>query len=398
MTEIESKNKEKRIGLASDTIPNYHLDDLSKWIKNYPRLTQGKKTKEFENVFSKFINTKDSTFVNSGSSANLLMATTNLFIPNLKNKKVAISSLSWATTVSPFIQLGYQPTLIDTDPKNLGINVDHLYKAIKNENIGTVIIVHVLGHNSTIDKVVDICQEFNVRLFEDCCQSLGSLINNKKLGSFGLASSFSFFYGHHISTIEGGCVCSDNFEFNQISKAIRSHGWGRNMDQNLVDNLKKKYNISDFRDSYTFYYPGYNIRSTDLNAYIGLLQMQILDKYCMKRNELFKYYLIELAEFWSQTSNTDFVSSFSFATLVENPDEVWSHLSSKNIECRPLISGSIGLQPYWIEYNGKATRLRYSDQVHSKGIYLPIHADLSLEDLKRVCFEFKQVAKPSFFE
>ncbi len=389
-----SSNEFERIGLASETIPKSHIDSLSEWLKSYPRLTQGELSKEFESVFSKYIQVEDSTFLNSGSSANLLMATTNLLYRNLRNKKVAIPSLSWSTTVSPFINLGYEPHLIDANPVDLGINIDHLYKIIKSDNISTLVIVHVLGHNSSVEKILDICDQFNVRLLEDCCQSLGSLVASKKLGSFGLASSFSFFYGHHISTIEGGCLCSNDYEFNQISKSLRAHGWSRNLDAKFANNLKSKYQTSNFRDLYTFYYPGYNLRSTDLNAYLGLLQMDLLEEYCQKRSNIFSQYKENIKGFWCQKSRTDFISSFAFATLVNNPDEVWAHLKLKNIESRPLISGSMGNQPFWKNFKGEKTSLKYADQIHEKGIYLPIHADLKKDDVDRVCNEFLKVALP----
>ena len=388
---------EKKIGLASETIPDEHLDSLSEWIKTYPRLTQSNKVKNFEQTFSRYLNTKDTTFINSGSSANLILATTNLFLKGLRNKKIALPALSWPTTITPFTQLGYEQYLIDCDPTNLGINIDHLYEVIKNEDIATLILVHVLGHDSSIEKVVDICNEFDIRLLEDTCQSLGSIVSGKYLGSFSLASSFSFFYGHHISTIEGGCVCSSNYEFNQISKSLRAHGWGRDMDVEFLNTLKMKYNTSDFRDLYTFYYPGYNLRSTELNAYLGLLQMGILKKYCLTRSKIFTKYKKELTGFWSQDSSTDFISSFAYATLVENPEEVWLHLKNKNIESRPLIAGSIGKQPFWKTFKGNESSFRYADQVHSNGIYLPVHADLDDIDIKRVCTEFKNVAKPYRF-
>ena len=395
MNNINQANN--RIGLASETIPKVHLNLLSEWINTYPRLTQGDRTREFESIFSDYLNIKETTFVNSGSSANLLMATTNLYFKDLRNKKVAIPALSWATTVSPFIQLGYEPFLIDADPSNLGLNIDDLYQTIKQEDVATLILVHVLGHDSSIDKIVDICDEFDIRLLEDTCQSLGSVTHEKKLGSFGLASTFSFFYGHHISTIEGGCVCSDEYEFNQISKSIRAHGWARNVDEDFRMKLQLGKKISAFHDLYTFYFPGYNIRSTDLNAFLGILQMDILDDYCSSRFEVFNEYKRELKDFWSQESDTDMISSFAYATLVENPEEVWTYLNSKNIETRPLIAGSIGNQPFWINHHGSATHLKYSDQIHTYGIYLPVHANLKRSDIKRVCSEFKSVARPYQF-
>lgn len=381
------------IKLSSNTIPNHHLDDLANWLKTYPRLTKDKLTIKFEEVFASFINTKNALFVNSGSSANLLLAAANLHYKDLRNKKVAIPAVSWSTTLSPFIQLGYEPFLIDCDKNNLGVDVDSLYELAKKEDISTLIIVHVLGHESSIFKIKDICSEFNIRLFEDSCEALGSKVSEKKLGSFGLASTFSFYYGHHISTIEGGMICTSDFEFLQILTSLRSHGWGRDLDKNYSNNLQKKYEINDFRNMYSFYYPGYNLRSTEINAFLGLKQLELLDDYCKRRSILFNIYKENLKGFWCQQSETDLISSFAYGTLTDNPEDVWNYLKGKNIESRPLICGSMGLQPFWEKYNKNKSNFKNADQVHYKGIYLPINADLEEEDILSVCKRFKEIAK-----
>ena len=381
------------IKLSSNTIPNNHLEDLAEWLKTFPRLTKEKLTVQFEEKFANYINVQNSIFVNSGSSANLLLAEANLHYNDLRNKKVGIPAVSWSTTLSPFIQLGYEPFLLDCDRNNLGIDIDSLYDLAKKEDISTLILVHVLGHESSIFKVKDICEEFNIRLFEDSCEALGSKISNKNLGSFGLASTFSFYYGHHISTIEGGMICTDNFEFSQILTSLRSHGWVRDLEKGFATNLQLKHAVSDFRNMYTFYYPGYNMRSTEINAFLGIKQLDLLEKYCQKRNFLFNVYKKNLENFWRQESKTDFISSFAYGTLVDNPEEVWDYLKKENIESRPLICGSMGLQPFWEIHNKNKSNFKYADQIHYKGIYLPINADLEEEDVLFVCKKFKEVAK-----
>ncbi len=386
------------VKLASNTIPNQHIDKLSKWLATYPRLTKASETLKFEKAFSNYIDVNYTRFVNSGSSANLLLAAANLFYRDLPNKNIAVPAISWSTTLSPFIQLGYNPYLVDCDPINLGVNIDHLYSVIKSENISTLILVHVLGHDSNIEKILDICQERNIRLFEDTCESIGSTYKKKKLGSFGLASTFSFYYGHHISTIEGGAVCSDNIDFIELVTSLRSHGWSRDLSKGLARKLQLEYSISDFRNLYSFYYPGFNLRSTEINAFLGNLQMNLLDQYCNKRSEIFDRYLSNLKEFWSQNSSCDFLSAFAYGTLVANPDEVWEFLKSKDIESRPLVCGSMGLQPFWKELKGEPLSFRYADQVHKYGIYLPINADMNVNDVNLVCSEFKKVAIPYSFK
>lgn len=385
---------ETRIKLASNTIPNSHLDRLVEWIKSYPRLTKGSLTNEFEDKFSKYLDCKHTLFVNSGSSANLLIAAANLYYGNLRNKKIAVPAVSWSTTLSPFIQMGYEPILVDCDKNNLGVNVDHLNEIIKKDDVTSLILVHVLGHDSSIEKVLDICQDKKIRLFEDSCESLGSTLKNKKLGTFGLASTFSFYYGHHISTIEGGAVCTDNDEFANLICSMRSHGWSRDLPDNKAKELKHKYSVTDFRDLYSFYYPGFNLRSTDLNAFLGIQQLELLEKYSKIRSQIFHRYKKNLPEFWSQKSSIEYISSFAYGTFVENPQEVWKFMLENGIESRPLICGSMGKQPFWKNINGGYSNFTYSDQVHEFGIYLPINADLQLTQIDEVCDVFKKIAIP----
>ena len=383
-----------KIKLASNTIPNSHIDELSSWLKNYPRLTKGEITLDFEKKFSKYMTVNHTRLVNSGSSANLLVAAANLYYQSLENRKVAIPAVSWSTTLSPFIQLGYEPFLIDCEKHNLGINIDHLNETIRKENITTLILVHVLGHDSSIEKIVDICQENKIRLFEDSCEALGSVCNQKKLGSFGLGSTFSFYYGHHISTIEGGAFCSNDEEFTNLVTSMRSHGWSRDLPKEESFKLRNENSISDFRDLYSFYYPGFNLRSSDLNAFLGVKQLSLLEKYTKIRFKIFNHYKNNLKEFWCQSSRTEFVSSFAYGTFVMNPEEVWRYMLQNGVETRPLICGSMGRQPFWHKINNSFSKLKYADQVHEYGIYLPINADLTLEQVDHVINLFQKIAIP----
>ena len=139
-------------------------------------------------------------------------------------------------------------------------------------------MVNVLGQPNNTEEIKKLCKKYNVILLEDSCEALGTVLNGKKLGTAGLASSFSFYYGHHISTIEGGMVVTDNFELYNIMLSIRSHGWSRDLNKNFQNKLTKKYEVDVFRNLYTFYYPGYNFRSTDLNAFLGIKQLKKINK------------------------------------------------------------------------------------------------------------------------
>ena len=164
-------------------------------------------------------------------------------------------------------------------------------------------------------------------------------------------------------------VCTNDFEFHQIATSIRSHGWNRDLEPSFAANLQKENAISDFRNLYTFYYPGFNIRSTEISAFLGLRQLEKLKKVCNKRHDLFNNYKKLLSGFWCQASGCSLTSSFAYGTFVKNPDAVFSYLRDCNIESRPLICGSLGMQPYWQKYSGGFTSLSVANIVHKNGIY-----------------------------
>ena len=258
------------IKLAHNTIDNKDYKVLIKFLQKKSYLNQSKITKKFEEKFSKKIGASNSVFINSGSSANLLIAQTLLEGKFLKNKVVILPSVSWSTTVSPFLQLGYKVLLCDCDKNNLGVDVKHLEYLCKKFKPGLLVLVNVLGHSNNFKNILNLKKKYNFELIEDNCESLGSKFKNKSLGTFGLASSHSFYYGHHISTIEGGMVSTNNKKFYNISLAVRSHGWSRDMQKNFKNKLEKKYNIDEFKSFFTFYFSGFNIRSSDLNARLGI--------------------------------------------------------------------------------------------------------------------------------
>jgi CDP-6-deoxy-D-xylo-4-hexulose-3-dehydrase len=237
-----------------------------------------------------------------------------------------------------------------------------------------------------------------VLLIEDACEALGtSDVNGKKAGNLSLAGSFSFYYGHHISTIEGGAVTTNDTKLYNLMLSIRSHGWSRDVDSNFKEEWKKEYNIDDVREFYTFYYPGFNLRSTDLNAFIGISQLDKMEEIIKVRENNYNFYNKYLeGKYWKQESKYAELSSFAYGTIVENRMEVFNHLKKNNIEVRPLICGSMGKQPFWIKKYGH-TPLEVADVIHDYGLYLPNHLYLDEEKIKFVCEKFKEVAIPKFF-
>ena len=382
--------------LAENTISNDDYKLLIKFLQNRKTLTQSKIVNNFQRNFSDFLKTKYSIFVNSGSSANLLIAQVLIEGNFLKNRIVVLPSVSWATTVSPFIQLGYKVIFCDCDRTTLGLDPQHLERICKKYNPGLVVLVNVLGHSNNLKKITFLKKKYDFVVVEDNCESLGSY-EKKKLGTYGLASSHSFYFGHHISTIEGGMVSTNNKIFSNISIAIRSHGWSRDMEKNYARKLEKKYNIDQFKSLYTFYFSGFNIRSTDLNAALGINQLKKINKISKIRHKNFNYYKIKLINFWSQSSNLNLVSSFGYATFVKNRMEVYKYLEKKKIQSRPVISGNMAQQPFCINKSINKEKLKNAEFVDRYGLYLPNHANITKLDIDYITNCFLDVAEPIFF-
>lgn len=387
----------KNYNLAYNTIGLNDYKVMERFLKKRKYLNQSVYTKNFENKFSKFLGTRNSVFVNSGSSANLLMAQVLLEGSFLKNKTVVLPAVSWSTSVSPFVQLGYKVILCDCDKYNLGLCTYDLEKICKKFNPGLVLIVNVLGHANNYKKIEYLKKKYKFELIEDNCESLGSALGKKKLGTLGLASSHSFYYGHHISTIEGGMISTKDRKFYNLALAIRSHGWARDMEKKFRLNLEKKFKIDEFKSFFTFYYSGFNIRSTDFNACIGIEQIKKIHQIVKIRQKNFLRYKSNLKSFWFQKSDLSILSSFGYATFVKNRLEVYKYLKSKKIQSRPLICGNIGQQPFIKKNIKRIFNLDNAKFVDKYGIYLPNHTNLSLQDIDFISKKFSNIAQPISF-
>lgn len=373
------------IKLCSDIIDKNDIENLIGWLKTIPKLTKGQKTLSFEKRFASIIGCKHAIFCNSGSSANLLATSALIQSGLMRNNKIVVPQVSWSTTVFPAMQLGLNPIMCDCDSLNLGIDVDNFLEIIEKEKPSALILVHVLGFDSSIQKIKDICEQNNILLIEDTCESLGSVVGGKMLGSYGLASTFSFYFGHHISTIEGGMVCTNDDYLAEVLKMIRSHGWDRDIDEEAKQKYRSKYNVKEFESLYKFYYQGFNLRSTDLQAFIGLSQLTKVKQIANKRHENFNKYL-ELIDnkFWKPVLNQEVVSNMGYPLILSNREQVYQKLKNNNIESRPLVSGSMGTQPAWSKTYGES-RMKNSTIVNDKGMYVPNHGDLSNEDIEKIC-------------
>ena len=373
------------INLVKDTIDSEDIKKLISWLETNPRLTKGQLNVQFEKEWSEWLGKKYSVFVNSGSSANLAALYSLLLSGKLRNNKIIVPAVSWVTTVTPAVQFGMEPIMCECDEDNLGLNIDHLKQIIEEHNPSSIILVHVLGFPNHMNEIVKLCKEHDIRLIEDTCESIGSEYEGKKLGTFGDLSTFSFYFGHHMSTIEGGMISTDDEELYHILLSIRSHGWDRDLPVEKQIELRQKYNINNFRSLYTFYYPGFNLRATDLQAFIGLGQLNKLEEIIKNRNINYLRYHegIKNSEWKITPPENSFISNFSYPVITKNINELVEKLTENNIECRPLICGSINEHPFWYERYGKQ-ELPISKRVHEYGLYLPNNHQMTIEEVDKV--------------
>jgi len=379
------------IKLVNDTINNNDINQLINWLKTYPRLTKGPLTTELEQKWSSWLGVDKSIFCNSGSSANLLMLWALVEANRItKDSKIVIPSTAWATDLSPVIQLGMNPILCDVNLEDLSVNLNHLEQIFKETKPEVLLLVSVLGLVPNMERIVELCKKYNVILLEDTCESMGSEFKGKKLGTFGLMSSFSTYFGHHISTIEGGFVSTNDEELYEILKSIRSHGWDRDASPEYSEKLRSNWGTPDFDALYTFYHSGFNLRSTDLQAFIGLGQIDKLDNICKKRNKNFKIYLKELSSINPNLIERGFVSNFAYPVISKNKTAIVASLQKENIEVRPIICGSMGTQPFYVKKYGKK-ELPNVSLIDKYGFYVPNHPQLKEKEILKITNIIKEV-------
>lgn len=394
------------ITFAKDTIDNIDINELCDWLRLCPKLTKGEETLAFEHEWSEWLGVKHSVFVNSGSSANFMMfLVLRHLLAELHSKslnftqryKVVIPAVSWITSVSPALLLNYDVILCDCDENDLGLDVNAFEQLCAEHNPDAVLVVHVLGHPNKMDRIVDICKQHDVLLLEDCCESHGAQWNGQTVGTFGVMSSFSYYFGHHISTIEGGMICTNALNVNDLLLMYRSHGWLRDVGNMYRDQVLKHWNIDEFDALYTFAVPGMNLRSTDLQAYLGRLQMKKLDRSVNNRNDVYKKLCVRLRKTnaWIQTSNNSFVSSLAFGLITAQRELIVKALQDANIECRPLICGNIQNHPFWNTFGLKRWHTPYADIVHKYGFYIPCHQELTAFEIDSMCTIIEKFVKCS---
>jgi len=374
------------ISLVSDTINKADINALITWLSQdqIPKLTKGPLTWELEEKWAKKIGTKYSVFVNSGSSAILLMLAALNEFKLLKNKTIIVPALSWATDVSTPMLLGLNPILCDCNFEDLSCDLKHLETLFINHKPSAFILVAPLGLVPKMDEIISLCEKYDVILLEDVCESMGSKYHDKYLGALGFASVFSTYFGHHLSTIEGGFINTNNEDFYHALLMMRSHGWDRDLPEWKQKELRDKCKSSNFEALYNFHVPGLNVRSTDLQAFIGIRAIDKLDEYSRLRNINFNKYneLIKDNKLKLEIRNGDFISSFAYPVVSPNSVKIILELQENNVEVRPLIAGNIANKPFWYNKYGRNADLPNADLIDKEGFYLPNHQDLSEESIK----------------
>jgi CDP-6-deoxy-D-xylo-4-hexulose-3-dehydrase len=374
--------------LAYDTIDRQDIDRLVEWLQTYPRLTKGPITVDFEMRWSQWQRSSRSVFCNSGSSANLLMYYALLASGRLRNKKVIVPSVGWVTSIAPAIQFGFEPIMCEADPETFGLDLNHLEELLKQHQPQTVMLVQVLGVPHKMREMMALKERYGFILLEDACAAIGASYEGRKVGSFGDMASFSFYFGHQMSTIEGGMVSTNDKFLADLLLMLRSHGWSKDLDTDTHRALVTRHLIDDFHSPFVFYEPGFNLRSTDLNAFIGIGQLEKLDWMTEQRQANHARYLERLStSFYVQRPPSGSqVASISVGLLAESRQQrqrIVQALVARGIETRIFSAGNLGLHPFWTNRYG-ATSFPVADRIHHCGFFLPNHAALTPDDVATI--------------
>ena len=378
--------------LINDNINEEDKDCLVNFIKTPGvRFTQHTNVKNFEKEWSKWLGSKNTVYVNSGASANWIMAAI------IKEKyglgEIIMSPFGWVSDVVPFLALGFDITFVDVDPKTMSSDNDLIMDAIT-EKTKAVLMVHVLGFNGLDQPLIDLLKEKDIPLIEDCCESHGAKFGDKKVGTLGQMSNFSFYFGHHMTTIEGGVVFTDDDEILDLTKMFRSHG----MTREASEELKKKY-INEYpklNPLFTFAVPGFNVRSHELCAVVGLNQLKRLDQNIAARQKNLDVWLQNLNSGIFYTDYyTEGSSNFALPLVLNNKetelfDRVCRLLEDEGVEYRLGTAGGGNQieQPYLKSFEGKYKihgNLKNLDQIHEFGLYIGNHPELEEKMIVNLC-------------
>lgn len=344
------------------------------------RFTMGPEVKAFEEEFASHFGAKHAVMVNSGSSANLVAIAAAVLSPavNLNvGDEVLVPAVSWPTTFYPLHQYGLRMKFVDVDVDTLNIDLDQLEAAIGPET-RAVFAVSLLGNPVDFERLAKICQEHDLVLIEDNCESLGATLNGKAAGTFGLMGTFSTFFSHHIATMEGGLVLTDDDYLKQAMTSLRAHGWTREL---ATENLIYNKTGDAFEDSFRFILPGYNLRPVEMSGALGREQLLKVPAIVDGRRANAKLFQERFAgrEDLRIQLETGESSWFGFSFLLEGPlegrrSEVVRALTAAGIESRPVVAGNFTRNPVMEHLNvSEVGPLPVADHIHENGLFVGNH-------------------------
>jgi CDP-6-deoxy-D-xylo-4-hexulose-3-dehydrase len=382
----------------------YHESDtkrkLNTFITHADHLSFGAACETFEKQFAEYQGRKECVLANSGSSANMAVIQALLNLGWLKpGDFVGFSAVTWSTNAMPLIQLGLQPVSIDAAIETLNISRETLEKAYSVQPFKLLFITHLLGLCSDLDEIVRFCKQQDILMVEDTCESLGSVYKGKRLGNFGLAATFSFYVGHHLSTIEGGAIVTNNQALADMLRIVRAHGWDRNLTLEGRRRVQESHHVnSTFYSRYTFYDLGFNFRTTEICGFLGQLQLKWIDEIVHKR----QHHFMRFAEAaYARTdlyiplrySHMDTVSAFAMPLICTTPAlrRRLVDACAETIEVRPIVGGNIVQQPFFKKYcTPIIDDLPNAEKIHKNGLYMGNHPELSKKEIDTmiatVCF------------
>ena len=378
--------------LMENNISKNNINELIKFLKTYPILTQNKKVREFENKWSKWLGVKYSVFVNSGSSANFI--TINNLKLLTKKKEIILPSLTWSSDVVSVIKNGFRPVFVDINFANLSLNIDKVIKKI-NKNTAAVFITHAQGFNGLNNKLINTLKKKKIYLIEDVCESHGAKFKRKKLGTFGFASNFSFYYAHHMSTIEGGMICTNDEDFYELCRITRSHGMLREASNSKYKKKIEK-NNKDLNKQFIFLKEGFNMRNTELGAVLGLSQIKNLNSNILKRNLNLRLFLKLLnKEKYFVEFDMQGISNYALPIVLRVPSfELRNNLEKlmklNKIEFRRGNAGGGNqlMQPYLKNFTKKLniiTEFKVTNHIHDFGYYIGNFPTLKKSKIIKIC-------------
>ena len=377
--------------LMSDNISRRDIDCLIDFLKQdpIPRMTNGDRVVEFEQKWSEWLGVKHSVFVNSGTAANELsmLALTHLY-PD--GGEIIVPPLTWISDINSVLFADFEPVFVDINKHNLSFDLDKLENSIT-DRTRAIFITHVLGINALSDRLLNICKDRDIKLIEDVCESHGATFNGVKVGSFGFASNFSFYFAHHMSTIEGGMISTDDDYFYQLCRSLRSHGMVREFTD---DNLKKQYakKYDNLNQDFVFIGKAHNFRSTEINAVLGLCQLKRLDSNNHVRIDNFNYFMEELN---SDKYHTDIMMdgqcNYAFIVILKDPNfekrnQIENMLDDNKIEFRRGLSGGGNQmrQPYFDNHNFDFDQFPTIEHIHNFSWYIGNYPSLKIEKINNL--------------